>query len=111
MEAGVRCEVRLDVRVAVGGALDLVARVVDGTGHEASLVVAEILPDGGPEEVVVLGIVTGAGVSRTREVAGEDLFFKAIESVGDSLEILQIGHCAGDGRIWSARGEDGARRR
>ena len=61
MEAGVRCEVGLDVRVAVGGALDLVARVVDGAGHETGLVVAEILPDGGPKEVVVLGVAARAG--------------------------------------------------
>lgn len=62
MDAGVRCEVGLDVRVAVGGALDLVARVVDDAGHETGLVVAEILQDGGPEEVEVLGVVAGARV-------------------------------------------------
>ena len=57
MEAGVRGEVGLDVSVAVGGALNLVAGLVDGAGHEAGLVVAEILLDGGAEEVVVLGVV------------------------------------------------------
>ena len=57
MEAGVRGEVGLDVSVAVGGALNLVACLVDGAGHEADLVVAEILLDGGPKEVGVLGVV------------------------------------------------------
>ena len=57
VEAGVRGEVGLDVSVAVGGALNLVAGLVDGAGHEAGLVVAEILLDGGAEEVVVLGVV------------------------------------------------------
>ena len=102
MEAGVRGEVGLDGRVVVGGALDLVAGLVDGAGHEAGLVVGEILPDGGPEEVVVLGVIAGTRASGAGKVAGEDLFLEAVEGVGDALEILEIGHCAGDGRILRA---------
>lgn len=107
VEAGVRGKVRLDIRVAVGGALDLVTGLVDGAGHEAVLVVAEILPDGRPIEVVVFGVVAGTGESGAREVAGEDLFLEAVEGVGDALKILEIGHCAGNGGVLSARGKDG----
>lgn len=57
MDAGVRGEVSLDVSVVIGGALDLVAGLVDCAGHEADLVVAKVFLDGGPEEVEVLGVV------------------------------------------------------
>lgn len=107
VEAGVRGEVGLDVRIAVRGALNLVAGLVNGAGHEAGLMVAEILLDGGPEEVVVLGVVARAGASDSSKVAGENLFLEAVEGVGDALEIVEIGHCTGDVGILRARGEDG----
>ncbi len=107
MKASVRGEVGFDVSVAVGGVLNLVAGLVDGVGHEAVLVVFEILLDGGPEEVEVLGIVTCAGVSGAGKVACKDLFLEAVEGVGDALEIIEIGHCIGDGQILRACGEDG----
>lgn len=107
VEAGVRGEVRLDIRVTVGGALDLVAGLVDGAGHEAGLVVAEILLDGGPVEVVVFGVVAGARESGAGEVASENLFLEAVEGIRDALKVLEIGHCAGNGRVLSARGKDG----
>lgn len=78
MEAGVRGEVGLDGRVVVGGTLDLVG--------------GEIIPDGGPEEVVVLGVIAGTRASGAGKVAGEDLFLEAVEGVGDALEILEVGH-------------------
>lgn len=107
MKAGVRGKVGLDIRVAVGDALDLVAGLVDGAGHEAGLVVAEILPDGGPVEVVVFGVVARAGEAGAGKVAGEDLFLEAVEGVRDTLKILEIGHCAGNGGVLSACGKDG----
>ena len=36
------------------------------------------------------------------------MFLEAVEGVGDALEIVEIGHCFGDGGILRARGEDGA---
>lgn len=108
MEAGVQGEVGLDVSVAVGGALELVVGLVDDARHEASLVVAEILLDGGPEEAVVLGIVAGARASGARKVAGGDLFLEAVEGIGNTSEIVEIGHCVGNGGILRARGGDGA---
>ena len=108
VEAGIRGEVGLDIGVAIGGALNLVASLVDGAGHEAVLVVAEILPDGGAEEVVVFGVIAGAGASGVGEVAGEDLFLEAVEGVGDSLEIFEVGHCGGNRGVLRARGKDGA---
>ena len=108
MKASVRGEVGFDVSVAVGGVLNLVAGLVDGVGHEAVLVVFEILLDGGPEEVVVLGVVACSGVYFAGKVACKDLFLEAVEGVRDALEIFEIGHCVGDGGILRARGEDGA---
>lgn len=108
MEAGVQGEVGLDVSVAVGGALDLVACLVEDAGHEAGLVVAEILLDGGPEEAVVLGVVAGARVSGAGKVAGGDLDLEAVEGIGNTSKIVEIGHCIGNGGILRARGVDGA---
>ena len=107
MKTGVRGKVGLDVCVAVGGALDLVAGLVDSALHKGVLVVAEILLDGWTEEVEIRGVVAGARESFAGEVAGKDLFLEAVESVGDALEILEIGHCGGDGGVPIARGEDG----
>lgn len=34
------------------------------------------------------------------------MFLEAVEGVGDTLEIIEICHCLGDGRVLRASGED-----
>ena len=41
------------------------------------------------------------------EVSGKDLFLEAVESVGDALEIIEIGHCGGNRGVLIARVKDG----
>ena len=106
VEAGVRSKVGLDICIAVGGTLDLVAGLIDGAGHEGVLVVLEILLDGGAEEVEVLGVVARARISFASKVASKDLFLEAVKGVGDALKVFKIGHCAGDSGILRARSED-----
>ena len=47
------------------------------------------------------------GLPFAGEVSGKDLFLEAAGSVGDALEIIDIGHCGGNRGVLIARVKDG----
>lgn len=110
MERGIVGEVFLDICVSICRALDLVSSVVDCPRDETLLVIDEIFLDGRAEEVEG-GAVTNGRAAFAREVACEDLFLEAVESVGNALKVLEVGDRTGDGGVGGARGKDRARGR
>ncbi len=50
----------------------------------------------GTEEVPVGRVVTIAGIAYAREIAGENLFLKGVDGVGDALEISEDGDITGN---------------
>lgn len=97
--AGVVGEVVFDSHIPVAGGLQLVTCVIDGASHERDLVVRQVFDHSRPEEVEVSGAIALGGTTYAREVLCEDLLLKRVDCVGDALEVVQIGDCAGNGFV------------
>ena len=95
--AGVAGEVVFDSHVPITRRLQLVACVIDGTGHEGGLVVRQVFEDSWPEEIEVPSGIAFGGSADTRKVLCEDLFLEAVDRIGDAFEVVQVGDCASNG--------------